>query len=75
LRVWLQSLKKYYYDLKKNFVEKIKKGIKNAEYRANFKSIGKVLKNAHKKVLRKTSLTKVEKVHNSVTFLLITFFG
>jgi hypothetical protein len=34
----------------------------------------KFFKNAHKKVISETSLTKVEKVHISVTFLLITFF-
>jgi hypothetical protein len=28
LRVWLQSLKKYYYDLTQIFLEKIKKGAK-----------------------------------------------
>jgi hypothetical protein len=38
----------------------------------------KLLKNAPKKIIRKTSLTnmsKSEKVHISVTFLLITFIG
>jgi hypothetical protein len=49
LRVRLQSLKKYYYDIK-NW-EKIKKKIsKNAEFHADFKSVEKVYKNAPKKL-------------------------
>ncbi len=51
---------------------------KNAEFHADFESVEKVVKNAPKKVISKTSLTnmsKSEKVHIYVTFLLITFFG
>jgi hypothetical protein len=34
----------------------------------------KLLKNAHKKVISKTSLTNMSKSEISITFLLITFF-
>jgi hypothetical protein len=52
LRVWLQSLKKYYYDLKKNFfLKKSKKVSKNAEFHADFESVEKVVKKCTKKKL------------------------
>jgi len=49
LHVWLQSLKKYKYDLKK-----IKKVSKNAEFRADFKSVESFKKMYQKKLLAKT---------------------
>jgi hypothetical protein len=68
----LKALKKYKHDLK-NLKNKIKKGIKNAEFLADFKFVEKVLKIYTKKVLSKTSLTNMSKSGKS-TFLLITFF-
>ena len=49
LRVWLQSLKKVLIWPKKNFVEKIKKVSKNAEFHADFESVEKVVKKCTKK--------------------------
>jgi hypothetical protein len=67
LRVWLQSLKKSTnITFKKILSKKSKKVSKNAEFHADFESVEKVVKNAPKKVIRKTSF--------SVMFLLITFF-
>jgi hypothetical protein len=63
-KVW----KKYKYDPKKNFFEKIQKGIKNAEFHADFKSVEKVLKNSPKKVTSKTSLTNMCKSGKSAYF-------
>jgi hypothetical protein len=60
LRNWLQSLKKVLIGPKKNFFI-IKKVSKNAEFHADFKSVKKNLKNAPKKVIRKTSLTNMSK--------------
>jgi hypothetical protein len=41
--------------LKKNFLKKIEKGIKNAEFHADFESVEKVLKKCtEKKLLAKT---------------------
>jgi hypothetical protein len=66
----------------KNFFCKKKKKIsKTQNFHADFDSVEKVVKKCtKKKVTSKTSLTnisivKVKKVHISVTFLLITFFG
>ncbi len=59
------------------FLKKSKKISKYAEFHGVFESVEKVVKNAPKKVTCKTSLTnmsKVKKVHISVTFLLISFF-
>jgi hypothetical protein len=47
-------------NLKKCF-EKNQKKYQNAEFHADFKSIEKGLKNAHKKVISKTSLTNMSK--------------
>ncbi len=49
LRVWLQSLKKVLIWPKNFFLKKTKKVSKNAEFHADFESIEKVVKNAHKK--------------------------
>jgi hypothetical protein len=62
---------------KKIFWEKLKKVSKNPEFHADFKSVEKVFKKLTKKVISKTSLanmSKSEKVHIFVTFLLIKFF-
>ena len=59
------------------FLQKTKKVSKNAEFHADFESVKKVVKKCKKRVKSKTSLTnmsKSEKVHFSVTFLLITYF-
>ncbi len=78
LRVWLQSSKKVLIWPKKIiFLKKSKKVSKNAEFHADFESVEKVVKKCTKKVISKTSLTnmsKSEKGHFYVTFLLITFF-
>jgi hypothetical protein len=60
LRVWLQRLKKVLHD-QKHFLNKTKKVSKNAEFHADFKSIGKVFKKCTKKVISKTSLTNMSK--------------
>jgi hypothetical protein len=69
LGVWLQCLKKvqYNYDIKKK-IEKIQKGIKNAEFHADFKSVGKVLRKCTKKVISKTSLMNMSKSGKSAYF-------
>jgi hypothetical protein len=62
---------------KKICFEKIKKDVKNAEFHADFESVEKVVKKCTKQVISKTSLTnmsKSEKVHISVTFLLLVHF-
>ncbi len=74
-KVW----KKYQYDLKKKFFEKIKKGVKKRRISRWFRIRWKICKKMHqKKVISKTSLTNMSKsektVHISVTFTLITFF-
>jgi hypothetical protein len=78
LRVLLQSLKKVLIWPKKNFFEQIKKVVKKRRILRWFRICWKICeKIRHKKVISKTSLTnmsKSEKVHFSVTFLLITFF-
>ncbi len=53
---------------KKNFFEKNQKGVKNAEFHADFQSVEKVVKNAHKKVISKTSLTNMSKSEKSAYF-------
>ncbi len=66
-KVW----KKYKYDLKKFFCEKITKGVTLIS-----NPLKKLLKNAPKKVMSKQvwrTKVKVQKVH--ISFLLITFFG
>jgi hypothetical protein len=71
LRIWLQSFQQF-------LLKKIKKISKNAEFHADFESVEKSCKKCQKKVTSKTSLPnmiKSEKVHISVTFLLVTFFG
>ncbi len=69
LRIWLQSLKKYYYDLKKIFLQKNKKRCQKTQ---NFTLISnplkKLLKNAPKKVTGKTSLTNMSKNEKSAFF-------
>jgi hypothetical protein len=75
LHIWLQSLKKYYYDL-------IKRVSKNAEFHADFKYVENLKKNAPKKVASKTSLTNMSKSGKSLhvrhvfanNFLLVQFF-
>ncbi len=68
LRFWLQSLKKVLIWPKKNFFwKKIKKGV-NAEFHADFKSVEKLVKNAPKKVINKTSLTNMSKSEKSAFF-------
>ena len=42
--------------------------VSNAEFHADFKSIEKVLKNAQKKVISKTSLTNMSKSEKSAYF-------
>jgi hypothetical protein len=54
------------YDLKNFFF--ILKGIKNAEFHADFKSVKKVFKKCTKKVIRKTSLTNISKNGKSAYF-------
>jgi hypothetical protein len=46
----------------------IKKGLKNAEFHADFKSVEKVFKNAPEKVMSKTSLTNMSKSGKSAYF-------
>ncbi len=54
LRVWLQSLKKVLiWPKKKIFLKKSKKVPKNAEFHADFESVEKVVKKAHKKYKQK----------------------
>ncbi len=58
--------------------EKYQIGIKNAEFHADFESIGKVEKNAPKKVIGKTSLTNMSKSEKSAYFRHVfnnNFFG
>ncbi len=75
-KVW----KKYLYCMTFNkfFLEKIEEGVKKRRISRWFWIRWKSCEKMHqKKVIRKTSLTnrsKSEKVHFSVTFLLITFF-
>jgi len=77
LRVWLQSLKKLL--IWPNCFFLIKKAKKNAEFHADFKSVEKVFKQCTKKSYKQNNWNnwwtwvKVEKVHISVTFSLITF--
>jgi hypothetical protein len=42
---------------KKFYFEKIKKRYQNAEFHADFKSVGKVFKSAIKKIISKTIMT------------------
>ncbi len=51
LRVWLQSSKKVLIWPKKFFCEKIEKGVKSAEFHADFESVEKVVKKCTKKKL------------------------
>ncbi len=75
LRAWLQSFKKVQIWLKTIFFNKSKKVSKNAEFHADFKSVEKVLKNAPKKVLSKTSLTTWVKVDIfAKKFYFVNFF-
>ncbi len=65
--------------LKKNFLKKIEKGIKNAEFHADFESVEKVLKKCTEKKLlaktwRKNSLFSILLMFVKLV-LLITFFG
>jgi hypothetical protein len=64
---------------KKIFWQKSKTISKNAEFHADFESVEKVVKKCTKKNLQAKKVwrtwVKVEKVHISVTYLLITFFG
>ncbi len=80
LRVWLPSLKKVLiWHKKRIFLKNSKKGVKNAEFHADFESVEKVVKKcAKKKLLAKEvwrTWVNVKKVHFSVTILLIPFFG
>jgi hypothetical protein len=76
LRVWLQSLKKaLIWPLKKFCYQK---GVNKRRISRWFRIRRKSCQKLHQKnVISKTSLTnmsKIEKVHFSITFLLITFF-
>ncbi len=69
MRVWLQSLKKVLiWPLKKTFWKKSKKMSKNAEFHADYESVEKVVKNAPKKVISKTSLTNMSESEKSAFF-------
>jgi hypothetical protein len=60
---------------KKICLKQIIKILKIAEFNADFESVEKVVKKCTKKVISKTSFTKMsksEKVHISITFLLTT---
>jgi hypothetical protein len=73
LHDWLQSLKKYNYDIKRKFWNNKKRYQKKLNITLISNPLKNMLKNAHKKSL--TNMSKSEKrVHISVTFLLITFF-
>ncbi len=52
---------------------KSKKVSKNAEFHADFESVKKVVKNAPKKVISKTSLTNMSHVFAN-NFVLVHFF-
>jgi hypothetical protein len=54
--------------LKKFFGKKSKKVSKEAEFNADFESVEKVVKNAPKKVISKTSLTNMSKSEKSAFF-------
>ncbi len=70
LLVWFQSLKKVLIWPKKIFLlKKSKKVLKNAEFHADFESVGKVVKKCtKKKVISKTSLTNMSKSEKSAFF-------
>jgi hypothetical protein len=67
---------------KKFFWKKSRKLSKNAEFHADFESVEKVVKNAPKKVISKTSLTNMSKSEKSAyfrhvfanNFILVRFF-
>ncbi len=73
LRVWLQSLKKVLIWPKKFFFQKIKKGVKKRRISRWFRIRWKSCEKMHQQVWR--TWVKVNKVHFSVTLLLIIFFG
>jgi hypothetical protein len=67
---------------KKFFFEKIKKGVKNAEFHADFESVEKVLKNVSKKVISKNvtekctffTFTHVRQTCFAYNFFFVHFF-
>ena len=61
LRVWLQSLKKVLiWPLKKFFWTKIEKGVKNAEFHADFESVEKVVKKCTQKSYKQNKFDEHE---------------
>ncbi len=69
LRVWLQSLKKVLIWPKKNFFEKIEKGVKKRRISRWFRIRWKNCEKMHqKKVISKTSLTNISKSEKNAFF-------